>query len=385
MTKRRLSGVAFVWENFGGYHVDRVEAVARHFGAEFRVLGIEIAHSTPTYSWGRPDRSPSFEWTTLFPNRTRAQISRLNRFVALRRALVRSKCRKIFLCHYERPEIFLVALYLRLIGRRVFAMQDSKFDDKQRYLFGLLVKVLFFLPYNGVLVSGERTKSYMRLLGFSKNRIFLGYDTVSIESVRRLAGVPPAPKGLSHEKRHFTIIARLLPVKNISIVLEAYDLYARRVGTYARDLHICGSGELETLLRKEVTDRGLAKVQFHGFVPENEIARMLGTSLALILPSISETWGLVVNEALAMGVPILCSDNVGARDSLVRTGVNGYVFEPDNADGLAYLMARLTLDHGEWKRFATNSLKFAEQADVTRFAEGVAAAINASQENRSPS
>jgi glycosyltransferase involved in cell wall biosynthesis len=76
-----------------------------------------------------------------------------------------------------------------------------------------------------------------------------------------------------------------------------------------------------------------------------------------------------------MGVPILCSDKVGARDSLVRTGVNGYVFEPDNADGLAYLMHRLSTDEDEWRRFAEASCRIAAKGDVNRFAEGVARAI----------
>ena len=65
---------------------------------------------------------------------------------------------------------------------------------------------------------------------------------------------------------------------------------------------------------------------------------MLRKSLALILPSTEEQFGFVVLEALALGIPVIVSENVGARDLHVRTGVNGFIFEPDNEKGLAFFM-----------------------------------------------
>jgi glycosyltransferase involved in cell wall biosynthesis len=80
---------------------------------------------------------------------------------------------------------------------------------------------------------------------------------------------------------------------------------------------------------------------------------------------------LVVNEALAMGVPILCSDNVGARDLLVRTALNGYVFESDNPEGLARFMQMLAEDKAEWRRLAKGSQSLAPLADTRQFGNGV--------------
>jgi glycosyltransferase involved in cell wall biosynthesis len=74
-----------------------------------------------------------------------------------------------------------------------------------------------------------------------------------------------------------------------------------------------------------------------------------------------------------MGVPVLVADNVGARDLLVRTAVDGYVFEPDNAEGLAQLMCRLSTDEDEWRRLAEGALAAAPAGDVARFVEGVSA------------
>jgi glycosyltransferase involved in cell wall biosynthesis len=162
-----------------------------------------------------------------------------------------------------------------------------------------------------------------------------------------------------------------VPKKNLFLAIEAYEHYRQEAGAAARALHLCGTGELEEELKADVAKRGLSGVHFRGFLDAAGVAKELGSTLALILPSIEEQWGLVVNEALAMGVPVLCSDNVGARDSLVRSAVNGYVFEPDNAQGLACLMTRLATDELEWRRMAEAATVFSHKGDACQFASAV--------------
>jgi len=371
MFGRDLQGIGFYWQNFAPYHVDMLDAVAEHFGERMPICGIELAPLDPFYPWKRSDRCHKFELVTLFPGMSFDKLSRTRRFFALRRAIAKKACKHVFLCHYQEMEVFFLAIYLRLTGRRVFIIQDSKFDDKKRYLIREILKVLWYKPYNGAIVASKRTKDYLRLLGFQEDKLFAGYDVISIDRVRQLAGTPTAPGGVAYKDRHFAVIARLVPKKNISLALKAYGLYAKALGDKARHLAICGSGELEDRLREEAKELGLTNVEFRGWLSEQEVAGTLGATLALIVPSTEEQWGLIVNNALAMGVPVLCSDNVGARDYLVKSGVNGYVFEPDNADGLAYFMKRLTVDEAEWKRFAKNSLKLADRGDVEIFVRNV--------------
>jgi glycosyltransferase involved in cell wall biosynthesis len=367
--------VAFVWENFGPYHVDRLEAAGSALGVTHRVIGIEIAGSSGFYAWDPTAKVSGFERMTLFPDRAFNSISPWRRWSALLRAAIKTRAKHVFLCHVPLFDMFLLAAALRLMGRRVYAMTESKFDDKPRALWFELLKRTLYLPYAATIVGGSRHAAYMRFLGFRPASIFEGYDTVSGERVRRLAGAPPAPLGAPHDKRHFTIIARLVPKKNIAMALEAYAQYRREAGANARDLCICGSGELEDALRRKARDLGLPDSIFRGFIQAPDIARILATSLALILPSTEEQWGLVVNEAVAMGVPILCSTNTGARDLLVRTGVNGFLFEPDNPAGLAYFMQRLAGDEAEWRSLAEGSLRLAPLADTRNFGAAVLRAV----------
>ena len=363
--------VIFLWDNFGPYHVDRLEAATAALSAEFRTIGVGIAGSSAIYAWTPPGEQSSLERITLFPDLADESVSRWRCFGALARLCWRLRPRHVFLCHYEKLEIFLLAVLLHLAGSRPYCMVESKFDDRPRQIWRELGKAFFCLPYRGTLVGGRRSGDYLRFLRFDPSRIAFGYDTVSMARIRRLAESPPAPQGRAHAERHFTVIARLVPKKNITLALRAYALYCDAAGAAARALHICGSGVLEPSLREEVRALGLSRVIFHGFIQAPEIARVLASTLALILPSTEEQWGLVVNEALAMGVPILCSENAGARDLLVRTAVNGYVFEPDNREGLARFMRKLAEDEAEWRHLADGSLALAPMADAAQFACGV--------------
>ncbi|WP_415427301.1 glycosyltransferase, partial [Staphylococcus borealis] len=103
------------------------------------------------------------------------------------------------------------------------------------------------------------------------------------------------------------------------------------------------------------------------FVQTEEVCRTLATSLALILPSTEEQFGQVIPEALSMGVPVLVSDNCGARDHLVKTWINGFVFEPSNAEGLAFLMRLLSSSESTWTEMAKAAADSASLGDVGDF------------------
>jgi glycosyltransferase involved in cell wall biosynthesis len=251
-------------------------------------------------------------------------------------------------------------------------MTDSKFDDKPRFLWReVFIKPLFLLPYDGVLASAERAADYLRFLGFKRSKIATGYDTLSIARIRKLAGLDPAPDGVAFEARHFTSVARFVPKKNLLALLEAYALYTKGAQK-PRMLHLCGTGILEAQLRERVAKLNLDEhVVFRGFIQSDEIARTLGQTLALLLVSVEEQFGLAVIEAQAMGLPVLYTPNCGARDELLRSGVNGFMVEPDNIEGMAYFLRLVAEDEAVWRRLAHNALQGAPRGDVASFVTGV--------------
>jgi len=363
---RRL---VFAWDQFGPYHMDRLEALGRHFAGQAEIVGIELVRYGEIYGWAPTGPGHAFRKITLFPEQGRRSVPPLPHAAALIRACHAEGAREIFLCDFQLPGIFLSALALRLLGCRVYIMQDSKFDDKPRRLTREFAKWALYRPYHAALVGSDRSKSYLEFLGMRSSRIAVGYDAIALERIAGRAGAAPAPDGMPHAERHFTAIARFVPQKNLAAAIDAYALYRLAAGAAPRELHLCGAGPLEDELRGRA--EGIPGIVFRGFLQEAEIAKTLAASLALLLPSIEEPFGLVVNEAIALGVPVILSHSCGAVDRIVRSGVNGYVVEPDNVEGMAHFMTLLDRDVAEWRRLAVNAQQFRADADVGAFVDGV--------------
>lgn len=358
--------IVFMWDNFGPTHIDRCIAAARYFAPARKVIGIELGGCSDTYDWAQSS-SPVFEKRTLFPNRAASDVPELKRFWKLLRVCIAVGKGDFFFCHYEQYSTFAAALVLRLLGRRVFVMNDSKFDDKPRRALPEVLKQLFFLPYNGALVAGRRSAEYLEFLSFPKRPIAHGYDTISVARIREQAGSPPGPRGMDFESRHFTVIARMVPKKNQVAILEAFALYAQSTAS-PRLIHFCGSGPLEKDLKRRAQELGISDLTvFRGSLDTAAISRVLAHTLALVLMSYGEQFGLVVPEALAMGVPVIVSSNCGACDELVRSGVNGFVVEYDNPRGAAYFMGVLGSDQRTWHAMAQAAAEGAALGDVSQF------------------
>jgi glycosyltransferase involved in cell wall biosynthesis len=367
--RRRRDGharIALAWDNYGPYHFDRLRALRSKIGDD--AIGIQFHKSSDTYVWGNIDGG--LDIFTLADGASQ-RPSGLQCAVRLIRLILSQRIDCLFTCHYERPWVFISALTLRMAGVHVFIMNDSKFDDYDRSIWREILKRMYHIPYRGGLAAGIRSKDYMRFLGVRPDSIELGYDSVSVDRLRTLAAVEPAPGGRPHDGRHFVIIARWVAKKNIITALQAYALYAGKVET-PRPLVLCGYGELEGQIRRAIADLGLGElVDIRGAVDARGVCEVLANALALLLPSTEEQFGLVVVEAQALGVPVIVSQNCGACDEIVRTGVNGFLVEPNNVAGYAFYMQLLHENEAIWKALSSASGHYAELGDVERFANGV--------------
>jgi L-malate glycosyltransferase len=367
--------IVLIWDNFGYMHNDRCEALAKHYRGQRSTIGLEIAGKSDIYNWDSVD-GIAFKKITLYKGRGIDEISFFSRLYATLIESLRLGPADIFICHYERLATFVVAIMLRVLGRKVYVMNNSKFDDKQRSVFREAVKWLFLRPYCGALVAGARSADYLKFLGVSAESIEAGYNTVSLARVRFWAEATPAPAGVPLSERHFTIIARFVPKKNLSLALDAYLLYLGEVDK-PQLLRLVGYGPLEAEIKQRILDLHLEKhVVFEGELSNQATCKLLSTTSVLVLPSLEEQFGNVVIEAQAMGLPVIVSDNCGCWDHLVRNGVNGFVVEPDNAVGLAYFMKLLSTDTQLWCQMCLAAHEFAELGDVKQFAYGVGALLD---------
>jgi glycosyltransferase involved in cell wall biosynthesis len=175
---------------------------------------------------------------------------------------------------------------------------NSQFIDRPRKAVREALKRFYFLPYNGALAAGARSKAYVEFLGM-RGRATGACNTLGVRRIRELAGVF-APKTEPGDGGFITV-ARFVPEKNLGMLLEAYAGY-RKEAEHPRGLSLYGGGPLEAELRSHASALGIgAHVQFFPFLQRDEIAKAMANSVGLILPSIMEPFGNVVIEAQAVG------------------------------------------------------------------------------------
>jgi glycosyltransferase involved in cell wall biosynthesis len=141
---------------------------------------------------------------------------------------------------------------------------------------------------------------------------------------------------------------------------------------------VVGSGPEQAKLMTFAERLGLDNVVFAGFLNQNEIARGFVVSDVFVLPSTKdETWGLVVNEAMNFGLPVVVSNQVGCATDLVHLGENGYIFRAGDAENLADYLAPLLTDASLRERFGLRSRELVGEWSYERAAHGVLEAVHA--------
>lgn len=371
MPQERLPEIGLLWAQFASYHIDRVGCVARRLAGRFDVVAVEVATSSLVYGWQPSGPVDGARKLTLFPGQVYEQIHWLKRLRALWKAL--KHCKVVFVgVGYDQPDIICLSWLLRLTGKRVVMMTDSKFDDRTRFVLREAAKQLVLSAYDSAIVAGRRQQAFVRMLGFTgRRRVLPGYDTVSVDRLRALAANelsnPPA-----HAAREFIFVGRFVPKKNLLRMIEAYAIYAKRAGAEAHRLRLVGSGVMEPEMRELIEQLGIAHlVTFVGFLPDTEIPAQIARSLALLLFSTEEQWGLVVNEAVALGVPVITSFAVGSCDAMVRNWRNGFIVESAGVEGMARAMELVARGEDQWKRMSGESHARAWLGDCERLADAV--------------
>lgn len=368
-----------MWEQFAPYHVDRCAAVAARLQGRAKVLGIEIAPSSQRYAWEVSGEVVGAEKSVLFPGQVAETISRVARHRALRRSLCDADIVVLGLPSSD-PSLAWLAQDLRRAGKKVYFCSDSKADDYPRSPLVEAAKKVILRSYTGGIVAGPRSRDYYLGLGVPSEDLWPGYDTVSAARIRTLA---QSALPVAWEDRPFLFLGRFVQKKAVDVLLEAYAIY-RRVARNPRGLVLAGDGPLRGALEAQADTLDVSPhIRWTGFLCERSAAHEMSRCLALVLPSREEQWGLVVNEAVALGIPAIASAQVGAVDLLVEEGVTGFVVATGSAEALAEAMLAMAASKKRWLSLAGNAGERDWIGDSERFAdtlEAIATHDSAAQE-----
>ena len=170
-------------------------------------------------------------------------------------------------------------------------------------------------------------------------------------------------------------LSKLTAKKRADDLIRAFAVIERQFAN-AR-LVIAGSGAQAEQLRNLAADLNLERLVFVGFHNQSELPGLYAACDVFVLPSANEPWGLVVNEAMAAGLPVIVSDEVGAAPDLVEGKGTGIVFPCGNVTALAQALATLIASLDLRKRLGVAASRLIDDWDVSVCAKDIGAAVHA--------
>jgi len=345
------------------YRVPLFGALARRFDLDVWILG--DIRSVRDWRADAPDGG--FRLTNVsritIPLGSRYNAILLN--VTLPFALARLKPDVILCCGWDTPAAFYAALHAR-VTRTPFVLWSGSTAAESTLLRRVTRPLVRWLVRSAQawLAYGSRAKAYLVSLGANGDRTFLAFNTVETDRFAAAAGSADTARlrewlGVG-QRRVVLFCGNLLDLKGVGELLEAFAMGCGGavVGDHARPdlpsidlrargldedvvLLVVGSGKDEEKYKAFVREAGIAsRVIFTGFVAREALPAYYAISDLMVLPSRSEVWGLVINEALACGVPVLATDACGASADLLTHGVNGYVVPSRDIVALAGAMQK---------------------------------------------
>jgi len=355
--------VLFFLRRIGPYHHARFTEANK----KLDLVAVETRPKSEEYPW---DFTPGDDYgIDRFPPTTEKETG-------LRGQQLKSEVRR----HFEtyRPDVAVTtgwadpeyhAAVLEARDRRVpcVVISDSRHEDEPRKFYKEAIKRLILKSYSSALVAGDASRRYLVKLGFKPQAIYQPWDVVDNSFFATVNSDDTVP----FSERPFLCVSRFIPKKNLPRLISAFGSYVKRGGT--RKLILLGSGELERFLVEQIKELGLdGRVGIKGFVQYEYLPAYFSHALCLILPSTTDQWGLVVNEAMASGLPVLVSQNCGCAVDLVRDKENGCIFDPFRVGDIADKMLFMSgISEAEWKEMGHASRAIIANWDLKDFSQGL--------------
>jgi glycosyltransferase involved in cell wall biosynthesis len=227
---------------------------------------------------------------------------------------------------HSRPMLQALWACIRLGIPRVVRGESNAMRRRRSWV--RVLHRLLLSRFDAFLAIGESSRAFYLQYGVAEERVFPAFYFVDnarfhsqLSQVCGERGTLRAEWGIPEAHTCYLYVGKLEPKKRITDLLLALDV-ARR-DNRAVHLLVVGDGELRGEAERFVRERGLP-VTFAGFLNQTEVTRAYAVADCLVLPSdYGETWGLVVNEAMACGLPAVVSDRVGCGPDLIEEGVTG--------------------------------------------------------------
>jgi glycosyltransferase involved in cell wall biosynthesis len=256
---------------------------------------------------------------------------------------------------------WLVVLAAVLSRTRIMLCAESPLSHEvpKKGLFGKVRRAILkslFSTVSGFLYIGKENRLFYENFGVSPKKLFFApYAVDNTRHVETRKETPIERNTAAPVKILF--VGKLIEKKRPMDLLQAFHRLQKEAGEPIAELWFVGSGNQQADLEAYIAEHGVKAVTFWGFQNQTELPRFYADADVFVLPSgYGETWGLVVNEAMCHGKPVIVSDLVGCGSDLV-TGNNGFRFPYKDVPRLAEALGQLVSDRALRSRFGRESFR----------------------------
>ena len=338
--------IVLLWIDWYAYHVARLRALTEHGVLRHKVCGIEMVggcgvHRSLKFRHSERGDLPVI---TLLPHADWRKARRWELVIEVWRKLGDLNPTHVFVPGYYNVPALSAAVWAKIHRKQSVLMCESTQSDRTRvWCKEALKRILVRRLFDKAIAGGKRQIQYLLQLGFTPEALAFGYDVVDNDFYSRTAS--KARSSSTREKlglpeKYFLFAGRLAAEKNLAALLRSFAEYRATGGAWS--LVLAGDGPLREELRLLAERSGIGlRVHFAGLKSSEELTVLYAFASCFVLPSVSEPWGLVVNEAMACGLPVIVSNRCGCVDDLVQHGANGFIFDPGRDDELTARLHRI--------------------------------------------
>lgn len=213
---------------------------------------------------------------------------------------------------------------------------------------------------SAMIVPGEKSKEHLLLRGVDSQDIFSVGNSIDNDSFNQSyrssqeRGRNALRKELNlDDQKVILYVGRLVDVKGLFTLLDSFIQVKKKVP--GATLLILGDGYLQSELMSYCQQQHISSVKFIGFVQSSELGKYYYSSDVFVLPSRYETWGLVLNEAMIFGLPVVTTSSVGAAGEIVLDKKTGFIVPPDDPEKLAEALVTILSDESLSRTMGENA------------------------------
>lgn len=328
-----------LWAHYKSKLFSELHRLAPQYDTEIHVVQIALSEKSRANMGDAEAFRYEYDYEVLF-NTSLDQVKPWPRTKALLEKVRSYRPDVLNLTGWYDPAQWVLLFYAKLIGIKVIISNESNVRDhvrmgvKERFKQFLLGRADAFFCF------GKSSAAYLEKLGAKPSQILTQKAAVVDNEVilkhyqKAIVERDSRKKAKNWARYNFIFVGRLIPPKNLPLLLDAFT----EINAEALEWGLVFLGEGEQKAELQQLAQNNKNIRFEAGVSWYEVAEYLALCDVLVLPSESEPWGLVVNEAMICGLPVLVSEPSGCVDDLVRVGQNGFTFNPHQKTDLVAKM-----------------------------------------------